>query len=314
MGNWPASKPLSETNLTELENRVTTADNAVVTGKNNIYDAIVSKKVTPIGKTFANLVTAIGQIVLGSGNALPEHVLSPKTFTNSSGVQQTGTIPSKGAATYTPSQTAQTISSGQYLSGNQTISAVSFNAAKVLEDTTIAGKTGTVVIRGSQTATLSITGSAKPTKSISEGFVSASTITAQVSGQEANIRKDTVIGGCTGTLAPAYIATGRNLSNTDGYLSITNLSFRPKVVIATTGSASDQVNQNLAVYVDSSYNLKWLGSDYKSITIGKPLSSAVVNTSTSVKITNNGFNFQMATGTFSTEELESWSVDWIAIA
>ena len=39
----------------------------------------------------------------------------------SKGVLVTGTIPSKGAATYTPGTTNQTIASGQYLSGTQTI-------------------------------------------------------------------------------------------------------------------------------------------------------------------------------------------------
>ena len=37
------------------------------------------------------------------------------------GSKVTGTIASKAAATYTPSTTAQTITAGQYLSGNQTI-------------------------------------------------------------------------------------------------------------------------------------------------------------------------------------------------
>ncbi len=39
----------------------------------------------------------------------------------SKGVLVTGTIPSKGATTYTPGTTNQTITSGQYLSGTQTI-------------------------------------------------------------------------------------------------------------------------------------------------------------------------------------------------
>src|SRR5699024_7021996 len=42
-------------------------------------------------------------------------------FVNSSGQLITGTIPSKGAQTYTPKTVSQTIAKGQYLSGNQTI-------------------------------------------------------------------------------------------------------------------------------------------------------------------------------------------------
>ena len=61
------------------------------------------------------------KLLLLSGNAQANHVLSPYTFTNSTGIQQTGTIPSKGAATYTPSTGTQTINANQYLSGIQTI-------------------------------------------------------------------------------------------------------------------------------------------------------------------------------------------------
>lgn len=55
-----------------------------------------------------------------SGNATASDLLSGKTAVSDAG-ELTGTIPSKGAATITPSTVNQTIASGQYLSGTQTI-------------------------------------------------------------------------------------------------------------------------------------------------------------------------------------------------
>ena len=55
------------------------------------------------------------------GDASTADVLSGKTFTSSAGLKATGSIPSKTAATYTPGTADRTISSGQYLSGTQTI-------------------------------------------------------------------------------------------------------------------------------------------------------------------------------------------------
>lgn len=66
----------------------------------------------------------------------------------------TGSIPSKSAATYTPSLSAQTISAGQYLSGKQTISAVTkellanldadFVAGNIKKDVNLFGLVGTL--------------------------------------------------------------------------------------------------------------------------------------------------------------------------
>ena len=56
-----------------------------------------------------------------TGDAIASDVISGKTFTSESGLKIAGTMPSKDAATFTPSTTDQTIDSGQYLSGAQTI-------------------------------------------------------------------------------------------------------------------------------------------------------------------------------------------------
>ena len=79
-------------------------------------------------------------------NAAAGHMLSGKTaYVNGSKV--TGTIPSKGAATYTPGTSNQTINSGQYLSGNQTIVGdANLTGANIVSGKSIFG------VRGSHTA------------------------------------------------------------------------------------------------------------------------------------------------------------------
>lgn len=51
-------------------------------------------------------------------------VLQGKTFMAKDGSMQAGSIPIKAAATITPTTTAQSIEAGQYLAGEQTISAI----------------------------------------------------------------------------------------------------------------------------------------------------------------------------------------------
>jgi len=84
------------------------------------------------------------------GTATTAQVLAGVPFSNESDTGLVGTIPSKTAATITPSGAAQTIAAGQYLAGVQTVSAVVVPVAKVLNDTTIAGQAGTIPIMGSE--------------------------------------------------------------------------------------------------------------------------------------------------------------------
>jgi len=62
---------------------------------------------------------------------------------------------------------------------------------------------GTLPNNGSQTATLTISGSGKPTKTIPPGYTTGGTVTAQVNTNQAvYIKKDYNLGGCVGTLEP----------------------------------------------------------------------------------------------------------------
>jgi hypothetical protein len=87
------------------------------------------------------------------GTAGPAQTLQGYTVPTAAGLAD-GQIPTKAAQAYTPGQAVQTILAGQFLGGDQTISAVTVDATKVLSGTTIAGKQGTVPIRAGDTAAL----------------------------------------------------------------------------------------------------------------------------------------------------------------
>jgi hypothetical protein len=88
------------------------------------------------------------------GNAVAADVLAPKTFSNSTGVNIAGTIPSKGSATYNPYNVTRVIAAGQYLSGGQTIMPVTGDAvaADVLTGKTFWSAASGVVQTGTATA------------------------------------------------------------------------------------------------------------------------------------------------------------------
>lgn len=87
------------------------------------------------------------------GTAVASDVLAPKTIGTEAGIV-VGTMPNRGAQMITPGQTEQPIQQG-YHNGSGKVDPVLFNAAKVLADTTIAGKQGTMVDRAGDTAALS---------------------------------------------------------------------------------------------------------------------------------------------------------------
>ena len=79
--------------------------------------------------------------------AIAADVLAGKVIVDSNGNALTGTIASKAAATITPGTTDQTIASGQYLSGVQTISGdADLVAANILSTANIFGVQGSVPV------------------------------------------------------------------------------------------------------------------------------------------------------------------------
>ena len=193
------------------------------------------------------------------GTAGPAQVLATHTVGLESGVAQ-GIIPSKPTATYTPSQVTQTIAANQYLTAIQTISAVSFDATAVKNTTTIAGKTGTMAVNGSQTATLSIVGSGKPTKVIPAGYTPGGTVTAEVAAALASsILNTATIGGTTGTAVKLNAASGTIAAQTYSFgnpakvevVHTVSLGFTPSaVVISYTDQNAAKPNKCGAFYYD----------------------------------------------------------------
>ncbi|WP_432628986.1 hypothetical protein [Brotaphodocola sp.] len=77
-----------------LTDDMATLKKTVSDGKTLVAAAITAKKVAAtVSDSFETLAEKIGQIVLGSGNATASDVLKGKTFTNSGGVELTGTMP-----------------------------------------------------------------------------------------------------------------------------------------------------------------------------------------------------------------------------
>lgn len=80
----------------------------------------------------------------GLGNAAAADVRKGKTFSTAALSNATGTMAEKGAATYTPKTTAQTIAGNQYLTGVQTIAGdANLVAANIKKNVTIFGVKGT---------------------------------------------------------------------------------------------------------------------------------------------------------------------------
>lgn len=89
----------------------------------NIKDATADPDDVLFGETFYSREKPkkVGTLQL-TGDALPSHVLAGKGFyRDNAKVKEVGNIPSKGAQTYTPGTSNQTIAAGQYLNGVQTI-------------------------------------------------------------------------------------------------------------------------------------------------------------------------------------------------
>lgn len=79
------------------------------------------------------------------GTAVAANVLSGKTFTASPGLKVSGAMQSKAAATITPGTADQTIASGQYLSGAQTIKGdANLVASNIKKGVSIFGVNGTL--------------------------------------------------------------------------------------------------------------------------------------------------------------------------
>jgi len=111
---WTEATPLNEENLNSLELRISEADAGLAAGKLNTYNAIAAKNVTPTSQAFADLITAINAIDLGTGNATASDLIAGKTATVALGAKITGTMPVASGVVITPSTADQTIPESYY--------------------------------------------------------------------------------------------------------------------------------------------------------------------------------------------------------
>lgn len=114
------------------------------------YIGTAPSKVAPVIGVTASKV-AQGQTIAGItgtykglGNAAAADVRKGKTFSTAALSNATGTMAEKGAQTYTPKSTAQSIAANQYLTGAQTIAGDgNLVAANIKKNVTIFGVKGT---------------------------------------------------------------------------------------------------------------------------------------------------------------------------
>ena len=115
-------------------------------GKTVVAAAITGKgQTTAADATFQTMATNIGNIMQGSGNALPAEVLAGKTYANSSGAQ-VGTMANNGAVTSTlaTNGAAYTVPAGYHNgAGKVTASITNLTAANVAKGATVGGVAGT---------------------------------------------------------------------------------------------------------------------------------------------------------------------------
>ena len=155
-------------------------------------------------------------------NATAGNILSGKTaYVN--GVKITGTIPSKGATTYTPGKTNQTIASGNYLSGVQTIKGdANLVAGNIKKGVSIFGVSGSYTPTGTNAGIHLTTASGNTcgadwtlTSTLSAGTYIVATVMTNSAGIGASSRMDfgpvaCGYGACSGV---SVIKLAENISN-----------------------------------------------------------------------------------------------------
>ncbi len=181
----------------------------------------------------------------------------PAGYHNGSG-KITQSVTTKTAATYSPSTSAQTISAGQYLSGDQTIAATTGTAAaaEVLSGKTFnsangIGLAGTMTNNGAVSQSLGINGtytipagyhngSGKVTQSVTTK--TAATYSPSTSAQTIStgqyLSGDQTIAATTGTAAAADVLSGKTFNSANG-IGLTG-TISSKAAASYTPGTSDQ--------------------------------------------------------------------------
>lgn len=200
------------------------------------------------------------------GDATQSNVLSGKTFTSSSGVKITGTMPNNGAVS--PSALgaggSYTIPAG-YHNGSGIVTVQSLATLTASGDATAAqilsGKkayvdgsliTGSMTDRGAQTKTITPSASAQ-SYTIPAGYHNGSgkvSVPAVSNLTAANIKKGVVVGGVTGTWS-GYVASATDLylrgNNVKGWTNRGACTFESGAIYVSNAGVSEGVSANLNI-------------------------------------------------------------------
>lgn len=158
---------------------------SVSDGKSLIASAITDKGVdTAQDAAFSQMAENIGQIATGAdtsdATANAWDILTPKTAYTASG-KVSGRIPSLGAQTITPGTSSKSISSGQYLSGPQTIQGdTNLTSANIKKGVSIFGVQGAVESSFKATLTVKVEVGAQVTAKCGDKEISALSTTGTV--------------------------------------------------------------------------------------------------------------------------------------
>ncbi|WP_410767825.1 phage tail protein [Fontibacillus sp. BL9] len=169
--------------------------------KEEVVAALVALGVSAsTSETWAQLIPKMSAIIRATGNATAADLLANKTASNING-PFTGTMADRGGAIIIPSGTAAVAIPDGAFKGAK-VAQVSVPAAKVLNDTTIAGVTGMMANQGSKSATLT---AQSQQFTIPAGFHDGTgKITAQFANLVAgNVKTGVNIGGVDGTVVPS---------------------------------------------------------------------------------------------------------------
>ena len=248
-----------------LEDVVTETKKSVSDGKTLLAAAITAKRIAAAATdTFAQLAAKIGQIILGSGNATAADVLASKTFTNSTGVEQTGTMVNRGAVSQALNAGGSyTVPSG-YHNGSGTVAANSLasqTSATAIASQILAGITAWV--NG-----IKITGSMSNQGAVSQSLTINGTYTVPAgyhNGSGKVTQSITTKGAATYTpgTAAQVIAGGQYLSDAQTISAVSNLSAanikKGVVVGGVTGTWEG--------YVATATDLYYLGVNNAGLTV-----------------------------------------------
>ena len=248
-----------------LEDVVTETKKSVSDGKTLLAAAITAKRVAAAATdTFAQLAAKIGQIILGSGNATAADVLASKTFTNSTGVEQIGTMVNRGAVSQALNAGGSyTVPSG-YHNGGGTVTANSLasqTSATAIASQILSGITAWV--NG-----IKITGSMSNQGAVSQSLTINGTYTVPAgyhNGSGKVTQSITTKGAATYTpgTAAQVIAGGQYLSDAQTISAVPNLSAanikKGVVVGGVTGTWEG--------YVATATDLYYLGVNNAGLTV-----------------------------------------------